>query len=306
MARRAVAIVSEHRVSRTSQLIAAALLYAATRPELAGHVPDEDLELLRERLPRCSAYVRRLVLLSRPGVRGFSRVVERLLLPGIVAHYVIRKVILRQCVERAVREEGLQQVVILGAGLDLLGRRVARNFPGVAVIETDRAESIAMKSRLLGSSRPQNLLLHPHELDSAPVDEALRTVQGFEKDRATLVLAEGMLMYCPVEDVRRLLIASRELFIHPLRLVFTYMEDNPSGRVQFRNQNRLVTWWLARSGEPFRWGMPDGAMVHFLRGAGFALERAVRSAEFAAEHHLLPAKITPPASGEVIAVAESR
>lgn len=294
------------RVSRTSQLIAAALLHAATRPALASLLPREDLDLYREKLPLCSAYARRLMKLSLPGVRVVARLLEKILLPGIVAHYVIRKKILRDIAEQAVRTEGLQQVVILGAGLDLLGLRLARGFPRLMVFETDRIESTAMKERLLEGNHPSNLLLHSHDVNFTSLEDALNAAAGFQHDRPTVVIAEGMLMYCPVDEVRKLFAFLAALFVSPVRLLFTFMEDGPSGRIQFRHQHRLVTWWLARSGEPFRWGMSAEAMEHFLGGTGFMLERIVHSAKCAAENDLLPASATPPAAGELIAVARSR
>lgn len=297
--------MKRERLSRTSQLIAASLLYAAARPELARFIPSEDLELYRKRLPLCSGYARRLAVLSHPGVRLASGMLEKFLLPGIVAHYVIRKLILWQIAEQAVRAEGLRQVVILGAGLDLLGRRLAVGFPELTVFETDRAQSIAMKEMLLGRDHPGNLVLHPHDLDSTPVEDALQSAQGFARDRPTMVLAEGMLMYCPLEEVRRLFLSLQVLFAHPLRLVFTFMEADPCGRVRFRGQSPLVAWWLTRSGEAFRWGMSADAMALLLSQAGFALDRTVDSAAFAAEQNLLPANTVPPAGGELIAVARS-
>jgi methyltransferase (TIGR00027 family) len=297
--------VKRPRVSRTSQLIAAAMLHAATRPELARWIPGDDLALYRARLPLCSAYAQRLTTLSGPGWRWLSRLVERSLLPGIVAHYVIRKVILRQMADHAVRTEGAQQVVIVGAGLDLLGRRLAAGFPAATVVETDRRDSIAMKETLLGSDRPGNLVLLPHDGNLDSLGDSLAMASQFRTDRATLILAEGVLMYCTADEVQRLLVTLQRLVASPLRLVFTFMEAGPAGRIRFRNQSPLVTWWLARSGESFRWGIAGGDLDAFLDRAGFRLESIVRSADYAAKHQLLPAETSPPADGEQIASAHA-
>jgi methyltransferase (TIGR00027 family) len=294
--------VSAERVSKTSQLIAAAILYAGTRPELARCLAAGDLDLYRARLHLCSRYARRLAWLSRPGVRGFSALVERFLVPGIVAHYVVRKMILREVAAEAIRTEGIRQCVILGGGLDPLGRWIAASFGDVNVLETDRADGIAMKETLLGGERRANHVLRPHDLQSASIDDALRSAEGFRPGRPTLVIAEGILMYRPLEEVRQLLASLAE---RPRLVVFTFMEDDLSGRIRFRNQNRLVTWWLGRSGEPFRWGMCPDRMTAFLAEFGFSMERIIDSAIYASERQLLPSHVTPPAGGELIAVARS-
>jgi methyltransferase (TIGR00027 family) len=203
------------------------------------------------------------------------------------------------------RADGMRQVVILGSGLDLLGRRLAFDFSESTVFETDRTDSITMKETLLGTDRPRNLELLRHDLNTTSIEDALASARGFRKDLPTMVIAEGVFMYCPLEEVRQLFVSLQSLMAKPIRLVFTFMELDPSGRVRFRNQNRFVTWWLARSGEPFLWGMPVTALRGFLNEAGFELEQAVSTAEYVAEHELLPPEIPPPARGELIAAART-
>ena len=62
-------------------------------------------------------------------------------------------------------------------------------------------------------------------------------------------------MYFPEAVVTSLLRAAAGISPTHSRLAFTFMEPRGDGRVRFRNQSRLVDWWLSWRGEPFVWGL---------------------------------------------------
>lgn len=264
-------------ISRTSQIIATSLIYAGGNPNLKPYMPEEDVLLLQQRLGLCSSYAK---------LSFAAGWIERIFLPGIIAHYVIRKLILRRMAEETIVREDIKRCLILGAGLDLLGRHLARTFPAVAVCEFDQAASVTMKKMLLGPDVPPNF-------DFFPID--LRTRSDFASDVPTLVIAEGVLMYLSPEQVRD--------FFRSLHgrshVLFTCMEKDEDNRIRFRDQNPLIEGWLRRSGEPFLWGTREEELRSLLAETGFDLTSFIASADYAAEHRL----IARPARGENVCAA---
>ncbi|RDI49604.1 class I SAM-dependent methyltransferase [Nocardia mexicana] len=97
---------------------------------------------------------------------------------------------------------GVRQAVILASGLDARAYRL--EWPsGTVVFEIDLPDVLAFKSAVLGADEPSA------ERREVPVDlrqdwpKALRDC-GFEPDRPTAWLAEGLLRYLPAEAQDRL------------------------------------------------------------------------------------------------------
>jgi O-methyltransferase involved in polyketide biosynthesis len=104
---------------------------------------------------------------------------------------------------------------------------------------------------------------------------ALGTVLGacpaFRADAPTLFVAEGLLMYVPLDAVAALLAQMAAVAPHS-RVAFTWLEPQPGGRPNFRQRSRLVDFWLWLRGEPFLSGMPRADLARFLGDAGFVME----------------------------------
>ena len=69
--------------------------------------------------------------------------------------------------------------------------------------------------------------------------------------------------------------------------LLTFIESQPDGQIRFTNQNRLTDAWLARRGEPFRWGIKRDALPEFLRGVGLET-REIDTPEFYRPQYLRP------------------
>jgi hypothetical protein len=65
------------------------------------------------------------------------------------------------------------------------------------------------------------------------------------------------------------------------------MEPQPDGQIRFANQHPLITTWLARRSEPFRWGCLREALPELL--GKFGLEsREVCTPDWYRTQYLLP------------------
>jgi methyltransferase (TIGR00027 family) len=207
-----------------------------------------------------------------PG-RGLLRLLEWLCLPGLGAHYAWRKRYLRRWALQACRD-GVEQVLILGAGFDGLSLTLLAQVPALRVFEIERAHIVSIKRaalQVLGYDDPR-LVLAAGELGTRPLGAVLGALPAFDPRRQTLVIAEGVLMYLPLTDVQQLL--WRLACVLPdARLIATAMAQSGKGAVGFRHQRPWVRHWLRRAGEPFRWGAARHALPALLGTAGVQLSQ---------------------------------
>jgi methyltransferase (TIGR00027 family) len=217
---------------------------------------------------------RRLLRLTRHAIgRAALRLLQRCVLPGIAAHYRWRKRRIARWVEQYLRS-GITQLVLLGAGFDPLGAWIAVRHPRVRVIESDRDGSLALKARAmanigLGAS---NLSLVATDLARPAHEAAADVLRACDRARPTLIVAEGLLMYLPQDQVAALMRALSAALRSPTQLVGTAMARDAHGRIGFARQSRLVRHWLLRRGEPFLWGATRSELAPVLRAMGIALD----------------------------------
>ncbi len=163
----------------------------------------------------------------RAAIRGF----ERCSVLGMTEHYAERKRGLEQIV-RGWTPGG--RLVVLGAGFDTLGLRVAAEDPGRRVIEVDHPATQAWKRRAVeaGGFATKRLSFWARDLSK-------------ETDFGEAASTPGS------------------------RIAFTFLEPDVDGRVGFRRPSRALDFWLARRRESFAWGIRRSEVAAFLRRWGF-------------------------------------
>ncbi|ALL77786.1 O-Methyltransferase involved in polyketide biosynthesis [Pseudonocardia sp. Ae168_Ps1] len=104
-------------------------------------------------------------------------------------------------------DEGVRQIVVLGAGLD--GRAHRMRLPDATIFEIDAPEVLRAK-RLLAESRNLTPTTYavpvPTDLRDGDWPDALQAA-GYDRDLPALWLAEGLLFYLAPEDCAALLAA---------------------------------------------------------------------------------------------------
>lgn len=263
--------------STTAKVIAASTILLASDPRTSGLVAPGAARLSNQFLSGTRADRLFAASAAFPPTRAMWRWIDRLTLPGIVAHFWYRKRwIERRC--RSAIAEGFERVIVLGAGFDTLGLRLCEEFPRLTVVEIDHPATQSAKRQAMARaaiSIPANLDLLPLDLGGAPLPEAVRG-----DHRATIVIAEGLLMYLPPADVDRLLDALRGLAVERLRFIFSYITRWPDGTIGFRPQSKLIHRWLAWRGEPFKWAIEPGLVREFLTRHRFELVEMALTADF--------------------------
>ncbi len=263
--------------SATARFVAAHIVLLGPEEHARFEIPEAQIEWTVRCLEVCGWS--RAALTSRRW-QWISSVVERFSIPGIRAHYVLRKRLIEREARRAI-DEGFRQIVVIAGGLDVLAIRLAEEFREIRFLELDHPATQRIKMATLQRwGCPPNLTLLPLDLTTHRIEVP---------EARTLFIAEGVLMYLNEVDVGSVLRSLRG------RVILTAMESLDG----FRGSSPLVRGWLRRQGEPFRWAIDRERISPFLTQHGLSLQHIYASAEI---RELAPGQRV--AEGEVIIVAE--
>jgi methyltransferase (TIGR00027 family) len=175
--------------------------------------------------------------------------------------------------ERQVREgiaAGATQVLVLGAGYDTLGWRLAPLFPGVSFVEIDHPATGRYKAKGIESLGPRsNLHLIQEDLGDQRLVDVLATERHWESAAPGVVVAEGLTQYLRPAAVRDLLVQCGAVTGAGSRVVLTHVGTGDDGRPDIGRWTGLVLWLLRASGEPWLWSARAEEMPAFLAETGW-------------------------------------
>jgi methyltransferase (TIGR00027 family) len=261
--------VKAGQASTTAKVIAASTLMLASLPENQHLVPAGAEALCRHFLSTTWADRCLAASATSAWTQWWWRGLERITHPGIMRHFLLRKDwIEAQC--RLALQDGVQRIIVIGAGLDTLALRLAPQWPEVTWVEIDHPATQAFKRRGLaqaGLHLPVNLTLQSVDLSTSSLPRAL-----MHDTMRTLVVIEGMLMYLDEANVVALVRDQvSELSTTSVSLIFSYMVRWTEGRSGFRPSSWWVDRWLSWRAEPFKWTMAPQALLPWLQALGFEL-----------------------------------
>jgi len=194
---------------------------------------------------------------------------------GTASHLAARKRAVRACGDEFVAQHPAGQIAVLGAGCDGTGVEWARRAPRLRVLLSDRPASLENLLRAqVGTALPPNLRFVPAELPAT----APWTHLAWDRDRPTLVLAEGLAMYLGGRDTLRTLQRLRDHHRAALHVLGSCLE--PSLHALPRGVG-AVQKYLRRTGHPgFRWALPAARVEAALARFGFALADTPKLPDF--------------------------
>jgi methyltransferase (TIGR00027 family) len=212
---------------------------------------------------------RRLALAVRaaraPVVRGvLERYADRRA-PGARTSAIARTAYIDDAVRRAVAD-GIDQVVILGAGFDCRAHRMPE-LAGATVYEVDRGETQAVKRAHVTGPRGVRYVAVDFLRDDVGASLA---AAGWDAGRRSLFVWEGVTNYLTEAAVRGTLdwIATAP---PGSRVVFTYIHAGVlDGSTEFDGGAQLMAN-VRRLGEPWTFGLPPGAVGAFVARSGLRL-----------------------------------
>jgi len=261
----APATARARRASRTAQYVA---LYRALETLERGREPlFRDDFAARFLTPDLRLAVR---LARLPGVKRRLEGYADRRAPGARTSAIGRTRFIDDVV-RGAAAEGLDQLVILGAGYDARAHRLPA-LRNARIFEVDRAETQREKrARLAGCAAARDDVRYvPLDLAQEDLGAALAAA-GWSAARPTIFVWEGVTNYLRAEDVAGVLrfvggTAPRG------RIVFTYVHRGAiDGSVPFPGAAEIRRN-VERLGEPWTFGLAPEQLRTYLAGFGLALE----------------------------------
>jgi methyltransferase (TIGR00027 family) len=192
------------------------------------------------------------------------------MLPGQFEAFGHRKAFCERQVRDAVCA-GAAQVLVLGAGYDTMGWRLAPEFPGVSFFEIDHPATVELKAKgIEAMGQRGNLRLIPEDLGKRKLVDVLKANELWDPTAQSIIIAEGLLMYLPREAVPDLFCQCAEITGSDSRIVFTYIPTGADGRPDVGRWTGLMLWLQKLIGEPWNWSIRPEELPLFLEGTGWA------------------------------------
>ena len=177
--------------------------------------------------------------------------------------------------EHQVREgigAGATQVLVLGAGYDTLGWRLAPEFAGVGFFEIDHPATARLKARGIDAmGRPKNLRLVAEDLGKRKLSDVLKTDKSWDLSAQTVIIAEGLVMYLSSEAVRDLFYQSAAFVGGGSRIAFSYIPAGSDGRPDAGRWTGLMLYLQKVAGEPWIWSIRPEELGEFLEETGWTI-----------------------------------
>jgi len=195
------------------------------------------------------------------------------MLPGQFEAFAHRKAFCEHQVRDGIGV-GATQILVLGAGYDTMGWRLAPEFSGVNFFEIDHPATASLKARGIKAMGPRdNLCLIAEDLGKRKLGDVLKANESWDQGARTVILAEGLVMYLPPEAVRDLFCQCAAIVGSGSRIAFTYIPTGASGRPDAGRWTGLMLWLQKASGEPWLWSIRPEKLGRFLKETGWTNSR---------------------------------
>jgi methyltransferase (TIGR00027 family) len=258
--------VQQEHASRTALTIAASLVLLHHEPKYSRLVSKNSADLCARALESHSPQTRLFSkIVPQRWFRPISRLVERITIPGILLHYVLRKKCISELARSALDNGGVAQVVVLGAGFDPLSSELQREFSIGEFWEIDHPATQHYKVRACSDMNIERVHFIGVDFSNTPLEPETLIRAGFDPAKQTFWIAEGLLMYFAATVVSSLMKTLSSLSAIGSQVAFTFMEKQQDGRIRFDSQTKPVDWWLRIRGEPFLWGTTRSELADFIR-----------------------------------------
>ncbi len=191
------------------------------------------------------------------------------MMPGQFEAFAHRKAFCDRQV-RAGIAAGATQILVLGAGYDTLGWRLAPEFPAVRFFEIDHPATGRLKARGINGLGPRdNLHLIQEDLGERRLEDVLAAVEAWDSDAPSVFVAEGLTQYLTPAAGRDLFVTCCAVSGAGSRIAFTYVGTGDDSRPDIGRWTGLVLWLVEASGEPWLWGIRPSELPTFLAKAGW-------------------------------------
>jgi len=179
-------------------------------------------------------------------------------------------------------DEGLEQLVILGAGYDTRAYRIEGLKGKVRVFEVDHPDTQSVKVEKIKSifgPLPDHVTYVPVDFETENLGERL-TAQGYDRSLKTLFLMEGLIMYIPPEAVDETLSFVVKNSCKGSAILFDYYPESLVDGSCELEAGKNIHNYLVQIEEPLKFGIREGEVKAFLAERGFSQIHNVTAEEY--------------------------
>jgi len=183
-------------------------------------------------------------------------------------------------------KDGLEQLVILGAGYDCRAYRMDELKKGITVFEVDHPATQNQKKLVLNNilhEIPNHVVFVPYQLEEEGFGEQLLE-HGYNKSKKSLFIMEGLIMYLTPESVKVLFSFVSKNSCPGSAVIFDFLPPGiEDGSINNRGGKNMYKWAI-KKGEPFKFSIDKKHLPHFLSEVGFNNVRAVPAEQCRAKY----------------------
>jgi methyltransferase (TIGR00027 family) len=189
---------------------------------------------------------------------------------GRLRHFIFRKTEIRKQAAALLEQGKIKQVIVLGAGLDMLSLWLSERYKDIRCIEIDTSESQVFKIEAL----QQMLEVMPDRVEFIegdlrnPLKAILSGSRQYDPLAKTLWIAEGFFMFIPEESVTRIFQEMHSASAKGSTVIFTTI---PSKKITSAMGHVIQTLYLQKEKSPFNWVLPHEKVAEYIKSMGYYL-----------------------------------
>lgn len=199
--------------------------------------------------------------------------------PKGIYEYVIARTKYIDNIFKAAIENGIEQILIFGAGFDSRALRFAKKNIKIKIFELDTLPTQTAKIKQLmekNISIPKNTIFIPIDFHLDSLAEKLES-NGFKRNKTTLFIMEGILMYLNKEAVDELFKSIYQLAVPESRVIFDYVHASVLRGENIYYGEKDVYKKVNSLREPWLSGIEKGEMEAWLKNYNFNLIQHLNS-----------------------------
>ena len=208
------------------------------------------------------------LLIRIPPVRSFFL---KRIYPSGMYEYVISRTKLIDFEFKKALQDGVEQILIFGAGFDSRGIRFQDISKTARVFEMDVPVTQTAKIKRYkekGIKIPENLIFVSIDFDRQSIPERLAE-SGFEKNRKSLFILEGLTMYLQPESVDKTFRIIQDFAGAGSRVVFDHIYSSVLRKENLYEGEKELYRSVSKNNEGLCFGIEKGSINEFLSGYDF-------------------------------------
>lgn len=220
-----------------------------------------------------------LKILNSSGAKVASKHYENLF-PGLANSIRVRVRYFDDFVKKSITE-GIEQLVMLGAGYDTRAYRI-EGLKNVKVFELDHPNTQSFKTRKIREifgSLPDHVMFIPVDFEKETPGKRLLN-EGYSPLKKTLFIMEGLIMYIPQEAVDETLSFIVENSGKGSSVIFDYYHESVVDGSCELEAGKNIRNYTMQQGEPLQFGIEERKIEQFLTKRGFSRIQNITSEDY--------------------------